>query len=35
MTESRLRKLVWFVPEDALEATRGAVFAGGAGRNGE
>src|SRR5690348_5840240 len=35
MTESRLRKLVWFVPEDALEATRGAVFAAGAGRIGD
>lgn len=34
VTESRLRKLVWFVPEDALEATRGAVFAAGAGRIG-
>ncbi len=28
-------KLVWFVPEDALDATRGAVFAAGAGRIGE
>jgi hypothetical protein len=27
-------KLVWFVPEDALEATREAVFAAGAGRIG-
>jgi hypothetical protein len=27
-------KLVWFVPEDALERTRGAVFAAGAGRIG-
>ena len=35
MTESRLRKLVWFVPEDALDATRGAVFAAGAGRIGD
>jgi hypothetical protein len=35
VTESPLRKLVWFVPEDALEATRGAVFAAGAGRIGE
>lgn len=34
MTESRLRKLVWFVPENALEATRAAVFAAGAGRIG-
>jgi len=32
--ESR-RKLVWFVPEDALEATRAAVFAAGAGRIGD
>ena len=28
-------KLVWFVPEDALEATRDAVFAAGAGRIGD
>jgi hypothetical protein len=28
-------KLVWFVPVDALEATRDAVFATGAGRIGE
>lgn len=28
-------KLVWFVPEEALEATREAVFAAGAGRIGE
>jgi hypothetical protein len=35
VTEARLRKLVWFVPEDALEATRGAVFAAGAGRIGD
>ncbi len=28
-------KLVWFVPEDALDATRDAVFAAGAGRIGE
>ena len=27
-------KLVWFVPEDALDATRDAVFAAGAGRIG-
>jgi hypothetical protein len=26
---------VWFVPREALEATRGAVFAAGAGRIGE
>lgn len=30
-----LHKLVWFVPENALEATRDAVFAAGAGRIGE
>ena len=28
-------KLVWFVPEDALDATRDAVFAAGAGRIGD
>ena len=28
-------KLVWFVPEEALEATRDAVFAAGAGRIGD
>jgi hypothetical protein len=28
-------KLVWFVPREALEATRDAVFAAGAGRIGE
>jgi hypothetical protein len=28
-------KLVWFVPEDALEATRDAVFAAGAGHIGD
>jgi hypothetical protein len=28
-------KLVWFVTEDALDATRDAVFAAGAGRIGE
>ena len=28
-------KLVWFVPEEALERTREAVFAAGAGRIGE
>jgi hypothetical protein len=33
--EATLRKLVWFVPEDALDATRDAVFAAGAGRIGE
>ena len=30
-----MHKLVWFVPEEALEATRDAVFAAGAGRIGE
>jgi hypothetical protein len=30
-----LHKLVWFVPREALEATRDAVFAAGAGRIGE
>jgi hypothetical protein len=30
-----VHKLVWFVPEDALEATRDAVFAAGAGRIGD
>jgi hypothetical protein len=30
-----LHKLVWFVPEEALDATREAVFAAGAGRIGE
>ena len=28
-------KLVWFVPEEALELTRNAVFAAGAGRIGD
>jgi len=32
--DSRLHKLVWFVPEDALDATRDAVFAAGAGQIG-
>jgi hypothetical protein len=31
----RAHKLVWFVPREALEATRDAVFAAGAGRIGE
>ena len=35
VTELLRRKLVWFVPEDALDATRDAVFAAGAGRIGE
>jgi hypothetical protein len=30
-----VHKLVWFVPEEALHATRDAVFAAGAGRIGE
>ncbi len=30
-----LYKLVWFVPREALEATRAAVFAAGAGRIGD
>jgi len=30
-----VQKLVWFVPESALDATRDAVFAAGAGRIGE
>jgi hypothetical protein len=30
-----LHKLVWFVPENALETTRNAVFAAGAGRIGD
>jgi hypothetical protein len=33
VTEQR-HKLVWFVPEEALEATRAAVFRAGAGRLG-
>ena len=32
---SRTHKLVWFVPEAALDATREAVFAAGAGRIGD
>jgi hypothetical protein len=32
---AQLHKLVWFVPEQALEATRKAVFDAGAGRIGE
>jgi hypothetical protein len=31
----RTNKLVWFVPEEALEAPRDAVFAAGAGRIGQ
>jgi len=34
LTEQR-HKLVWFVPEEALDATRDAVFAAGAGRIGD
>jgi hypothetical protein len=34
VTERR-QKLVWFVPEEALDATRDAVFAAGAGRIGD
>jgi hypothetical protein len=33
--DSKLHKLVWFVPEDALEQTRSAVFDAGAGRIGD
>src|SRR3954449_234559 len=32
---SKLHKLVWFVPEAALDATRDAVFGAGAGRIGD
>jgi hypothetical protein len=31
----RQHKLVWFVPEEALDVTRDAVFAAGAGRIGD
>jgi hypothetical protein len=34
LTEQR-HKLVWFVPEEALDVTRDAVFAAGAGRIGD
>lgn len=34
MLEGPHHKLVWFVPEEALDATRDAVFAAGAGRIG-
>ena len=34
MSGSRTHKLVWFVPREALEATREAVFAAGGGRIG-
>jgi hypothetical protein len=33
--EGTHHKLVWFVPEEALDATRDAVFAAGAGRIGD
>jgi len=32
---ARRHKLVWFVPQEALDATRDAVFAAGAGRIGD
>jgi len=35
VSDSRRHKLVWFVPREALEATREAVFAAGAGRIGD
>jgi hypothetical protein len=35
LSDSRRRKLVWFVPREALETTREAVFAAGAGRIGD
>ena len=35
MNDSHRHKLVWFVPREALEATREAVFAAGAGRIGD
>lgn len=35
MSDSRRHKLVWFVPREALDATREAVFAAGAGRIGD
>ena len=35
MGEPRTYKLVWFVPREALDTTREAVFAAGAGRIGE
>ncbi|HEY3543133.1 MAG TPA: hypothetical protein VGK79_11390 [Gaiellaceae bacterium] len=35
MPGSKLHKLVWFVPADALDATRDAVFRAGAGRIGD
>ena len=35
MSEPRRLKLVWFAPREALEVTRDAVFAAGAGRIGD
>ncbi len=35
MSDSPRHKLVWFVPREALESTREAVFAAGAGRIGD
>jgi Uncharacterized protein conserved in bacteria len=35
LSDPRRHKLVWFVPREALEATREAVFAAGAGRIGD
>ena len=35
MPASKLHKLVWFVPREALEQTRNAVFEAGAGRIGD
>jgi hypothetical protein len=35
VSDTRRHKLVWFVPREALEATREAVFAAGAGRIGD
>jgi hypothetical protein len=35
VSETRLYKLVWFVPREALDPTREAVFRAGAGRIGE
>jgi hypothetical protein len=35
VTEPSRQKLVWFVPREALDATRDAVFAAGAGRIGD
>ena len=35
MSASRQHKLVWFVPREALDVTRDAVFAAGAGRIGD